>query len=61
VAVAEIADPSVSVGFYQQAADGTPDTGRRCSPAAVGCLAVVSFEATYHRSPIISSILFRMA
>jgi Flp pilus assembly protein TadG len=60
VAVAEIADPSVSVGFYQQAADGTPDTGRRCSPAAVGCLAVVSFEATYHPfTPIISSILFQ--
>jgi Flp pilus assembly protein TadG len=60
VAVAEIDAPNVTVGFYQKASDGTPDTARPCEPAAVGCLAVVSFEATYQPfTPIIGRILFK--
>src|SRR4029079_18373983 len=46
-AIVELNDPSVSVGFYQMADDGTPDYGDPCDLVAVGCLAVVSFEATY--------------
>jgi hypothetical protein len=49
-AIVELNDPSVSVGFYQMAADGTPDYSNPCNLVAVGCLAIVSFEATY--SPI---------
>jgi Flp pilus assembly protein TadG len=61
VSIAEINTPSVTVNFYQQAADGTPDTSGSgtCSPVAVGCLAVVSFVATYHPlTPIIGSFIF---
>lgn len=58
-AIVELNDPSVSVAFYQVAADGTADTSKPCSPVAVGCLAVVSFQATYQPiTPIISNILF---
>ncbi len=58
-AIVELNDPSVSVAFYQTNPDGTADTTDPCSPAAVGCLAVVSFEATYQPiTPIISNILF---
>jgi Flp pilus assembly protein TadG len=60
VAIAEIDDPSVTAFFYQANTDGTPDTSRTCSPVAVGCLAVVAFEATYHPlTPIIGNILFK--
>ena len=60
VSVAEINAPNVSINFYQQANDGTPDTSSTCSPAAVGCLAVVSFESTYRPlTPIIGNILFK--
>jgi len=60
VSVAEIKAPNVSIDFYQQAPDGTPDTSQTCSPAAVGCLAVVSFESTYRPlTPIIGNILFK--
>lgn len=60
VSVAEINAPNVSINFYDQAADGTPDTSSTCSPAAVGCLAVVSFESTYRPiTPIIGRILFK--
>lgn len=59
-AMVELDDPSVTVDFYQIASDGSPDTSRQCSPAAVGCLAVVSFQATYRPiTPIIGNILFR--
>jgi len=59
VSIAEINAPNVTVNFYQQATDGTPDLSSTCSPAAVGCLAVVSFEATYHPlTPVIGRILF---
>jgi Flp pilus assembly protein TadG len=58
-AIVELDDPSVSVHFYQVAADGTPDLSDPCDLVAVGCLAVVSFEATYHPiTPIIGNILF---
>ena len=60
VSIAELNVPNVTVDFYQQAPDGTPDTSATCSPAAVGCLAVVSFEATYRPlTPIIGNILFK--
>jgi Flp pilus assembly protein TadG len=59
-AIVELNDPSVTVNFYQTKADGTPDTSRTCALVAVGCLAVVSFEATYQPiTPIISNIIFR--
>jgi hypothetical protein len=58
-AIVELDDPSVSVAFYQKAADGTPDTSRPCNLVAVGCLAVVSFEATYRPiTPLIGNIVF---
>lgn len=59
VSIAEINAPNVTVNFYQQATNGSPDLSSTCSPAAVGCLAVVSFEATYRPlTPIIGRILF---
>lgn len=59
VSVAEINAPNVSIDFYQQAVDGSPDTSSTCSPAAVGCLAVVTFESTYNPlTPIVGRILF---
>ena len=47
--------------FWQVASDGNPDkTKPQCnSLVAVGCLAVVKFEATYRPiTPFISNILF---
>jgi Flp pilus assembly protein TadG len=59
-AIIELNDPSVKVGFYHAATDGTPDTSSPCSPVAVTCLAVVSFEATYQPiTPLIGNILFK--
>lgn len=59
VSIAEINAPNVTIEFYQEAANGAPDTSSTCSPAAVGCLAVVTFEATYEpMTPIIGRILF---
>lgn len=59
-AVVELDDPSVGINFYQANIDGTPDTSRPCNLVAVGCLAVVTFEATYFPiTPIISNILFK--
>ena len=56
-AIIELSDPSVDIDFYQVNDDGTLGTSR--SPAAVGCVAVVNFEATYWPiTPLISSILF---
>ena len=67
-AIVELNDPSADVHYYQVAADGSPDLANACpsggapsvaNPVAVGCLAVVSFEATYRPlTPIISNILF---
>jgi len=58
-AIVELDDPSVTVNFFQVKSDGTPDTTRQCALVAVGCLAVVSFEATYRPiTPLISSIIF---
>ena len=59
-AIVELNDPSVAIDFYQVNADGTPDTSSQCALVAVGCLAVVSFEATYFPiTPFVSNILFR--
>ena len=60
-AMVELDDPSVSVTYWQVAADGNPDTSEpECNKlVAVGCLAVVTFEATYRpMTPFISNILF---
>jgi TadE-like protein len=58
-AMVELDVPNVGVDFYQVASDGTPDKTKPCSPVAVGCLAVVTFEATYRPiTPIVSNILF---
>lgn len=58
-AIVELDVPNITVDFYQVAADGTPDTSKVCEPAAVGCLAVVKFEATYRPiTPIVGSFLF---
>jgi Flp pilus assembly protein TadG len=59
-AIVELNDPSVTVDFYQVQADGTPDTSAQCALVAVGCLAVVSFEATYQPiTPLIGNIIFK--
>lgn len=58
-AIVELVDPSVRVNFYQVATDGSPDLTDPCDLVAVGCLAVVSFEATYQPiTPLIGNILF---
>jgi Flp pilus assembly protein TadG len=59
-AIVELNDPSVTVDFYQVNADGTPDTSKQCALVAVGCLAVVSFEATYQPiTPLVGNIVFK--
>jgi hypothetical protein len=58
-AIVELNDPSVSIGFYVMGTDGKPDYAHPCSPVAVGCLAVVSFQADYRPiTPLISNIVF---
>lgn len=59
-AIVELDTPAVEVDFWETADDGTADTSFPCGlPAAVGCLAVVSFEATYRPiTPFISNIVF---
>lgn len=58
-ALVELDDPSVSVAFYQVAFDGTPDMARPCNLVAVGCLAVVRFEATYRPiTPLVGNLVF---
>jgi TadE-like protein len=57
--IVELNDPSVSVNFYQMATDGNPDYTDPCNLVAVGCLAVVSFEATYQPiTPLIGNLFF---
>lgn len=59
-AIVELDDPSVSVAFYQLKQDGTPNLSRPCNLVAVGCVAIVEFEATYRPiTPIIASFLFK--
>ena len=59
-ALIELNDPSVTVNFYQVKDDGTADLNDPCNLVAVGCLAVVSFEATYTPiTPIVSNLLFK--
>ncbi|HEX5826850.1 MAG TPA: TadE/TadG family type IV pilus assembly protein [Candidatus Limnocylindrales bacterium] len=58
-ALIELNDPAVNVDFYQMASDGTAATDDPCNLVAVGCLAVVSFEATYQPiTPIVANIVF---
>jgi Flp pilus assembly protein TadG len=59
--IVELDDPSVTIQFRKTNTNGTADmsAGGNCSPAAVGCLAIVSFQATYHPiTPLISNIVF---
>ena len=59
-AIVELNDPSVSIGFYQSTPNTDPLLNTTCDPAAVGCVAVVQFEATYRPiTPIISSFIFK--
>ena len=59
-AIIELDVPNVEVDFYQVNDDGTPDKTTPCALVAVGCLAVVSFQATYHPiTPIVSNIMFK--
>jgi hypothetical protein len=61
--IVELNDPSVTVNYFQENSDGT--LGAPCplpstTSIAVGCLAVVSFEATYQPiTPFISNIIFK--
>lgn len=58
-AIVELNDPSVSVHFYQVNLDGTPNTSDECDLVAVGCVAVVRFEATYRpMTPIVANLIF---
>lgn len=52
--------PIVDVKFYQPMADGTPDKTDQCpSPVAAGCLAVITYQATYTPiTPVIAQVLF---
>jgi hypothetical protein len=62
ISVGEINAPNVTVNFYNPADDGSglADTSSPCTPAAFGCIAVVSFESTYRPlTPIIGRILFK--
>jgi Flp pilus assembly protein TadG len=60
VSIGEINAPNVTIDFYQEATNGAPDLSSTCSPVAVGCLAVVTFESTYRPlTPIIGRILFK--
>ena len=61
-AIVELNDPSVQVDFYQVNADGSVNTSIPCAldAIAVGCMASVSFEATYQPiTPLIGNIIFR--
>jgi hypothetical protein len=58
-AVVELNVPNVEVDFWQTNNDGTPDLATPCDLVANGCMAVVTFEATYQPiTPIISNIIF---
>jgi hypothetical protein len=58
-AIVELNDPSVTVAFYQVHIDGTPDLANPCDLVAVGCIAIVEFEATYQPiTPMIGNIVF---
>jgi Flp pilus assembly protein TadG len=59
-AIVELNTPNVEVHFWQTKNDGTPDLTKVCDLVANGCMAVVSFEATYQPiTPIISNIIFK--
>jgi Flp pilus assembly protein TadG len=59
-AIVELNDPSVSIDFKQATPNVDPLLNATCSPAAVGCVAVVQFQATYTPiTPIIGNIVFK--
>jgi Flp pilus assembly protein TadG len=58
-AIIELDDPSVTVAFYQMQQNGEPDLDNECDLVAVGCLAVVEFEATYRPiTPLVANLVF---
>ena len=61
VSIAETANPSVTVGFFEANDDGTASaTACPSTQPYFGCVAVVSFETTFRPlTPIIGSIVFR--
>jgi Flp pilus assembly protein TadG len=59
-AIVELNDPSVTISFRQPAPNADPMTNAVCNPAAVGCVAVVEFQATYTPiTPLIGNIVFK--
>ena len=58
-AIVELNAPNVDVDFWQVNNDGTADTSTACNLVANGCVAIISFEATYHPiTPLIGNIVF---
>lgn len=58
--IVELNDPSVQIDFKQVSPNQDPMLNVDCSPVAVGCVAVVQFEATYMPiTPIISNFMFK--
>jgi Flp pilus assembly protein TadG len=58
-AIAEVADPSVTVTFKKPTPNADPSLNATCTTIAVGCVAIVRFETTYQpMTPIVRNILF---
>jgi Flp pilus assembly protein TadG len=59
VAIAETAAPNVSVTFRRPTPNADYSTNAVCSPLAIDCVAVVTFQTTFRPiTPLISNILF---
>ena len=58
-AIAEVADPSVTVTFKKPTPNADPSLNATCTTIVVGCIAIVRFETTYQpMTPIVRNILF---
>lgn len=59
-AIVELNDPSLFIDFKQPTPNTDPLLNADCTPAAVGCVAVVQFQATYMPiTPLIGNIVFK--
>ena len=59
-AIVELNDPSLFIDFKQATPNTDPLLNADCNPAAVGCVAVVQFQATYLPiTPLIGNIIFK--